>query len=189
MSAKNVDGISADPQPRSGDRSLVNCVADRCVRRACAFGPHVALCGKTCEQVVASGKNCGNRALRNGLLDGLQVLRPRMQKEMNVGVDQPRQQRSISEFYDLNSRRMLHRRTNLGDPLSLHEHFAGRDDLPSLDVQQSRGMEYNCVRRRGRRWRLCPCRGKENATVIAQSQRRRKSVSSLHRYRILASYG
>jgi hypothetical protein len=54
MPSKNVNGVSADAQPRSRNQSLIDCVADCGISRARAFGPHVTLGGEACHEVRPS---------------------------------------------------------------------------------------------------------------------------------------
>ena len=55
------------------------------------------------QQVVAGGNGRNDGALRHGLFDGLKVLRTRMEEEMNVRVDQARQQGGIAKIDDFRS--------------------------------------------------------------------------------------
>jgi hypothetical protein len=70
-----------------------------------------------------------------------------MQKEMNVRIDQSRQQRAISQIDDLCSSRTLHGRANLDDALALDQYLAGLDDASVLHVEQPCRVQYDGMRR------------------------------------------
>src|SRR5438067_5001950 len=53
MSAEDVDRISTDAQPRSGDEASINRVAYGGVGRTGAFGAHIALGSETRQEVIS----------------------------------------------------------------------------------------------------------------------------------------
>ena len=67
MSAKNVDGISADAQPRTRDVAIVDCVAHCGVGGARTFSSHVALSREASHQISLCSQCRHNRALRHRL--------------------------------------------------------------------------------------------------------------------------
>ncbi len=91
MPAEDVDGIAADAQARSRNLAVIDGVAHRGVGRARAFGAHIALRGESGHQIVAGGEQGDDGPLRHRLLDCLQILRARMQEQVHMCVDQPRQ--------------------------------------------------------------------------------------------------
>ena len=118
VAAQNVDGVAADAQPRPGNQSLIDGVADRRVGGAGAFGPHVALGGEAGHQVSLGGQCREDRALRHGLLHRLQILRAGMQEQMHVRVDQAGHQRHVAEIDDLRTGGMVYRRADFDDTLA-----------------------------------------------------------------------
>jgi hypothetical protein len=113
VAAENVDGVSADAQARSGEQTVVDSVAHGRIRRTGPFCTEIALGGKTSHQIIASGNQGRDRALRHRLLNGLQVLSARMQEKVDVRVDQAGQERCVAEVDNLRSGRTLYGRTNL----------------------------------------------------------------------------
>ena len=129
-----------------GIYALVDGIAHRCIGRTRALGSHVAFCGEACHQVIPRGEHRDDGALRHGLFDRLQVFRARMQKQMDVRVDEPRQQRAVTKVDDFRSGRMRHGRANVDYPLPLDEHLAGTNDPSGLDIEQTSGMQNNGAR-------------------------------------------
>ena len=107
VAAEDVDGVAADAQPRAGNAAFVNGIANGGIGRARAFGAHVALRGEAGHQVVARGQRSRDGALRHRFLHGLQIFRAGMQKQMDVGIDQPGKQRAIAQVDDFRAGRML----------------------------------------------------------------------------------
>src|SRR5690242_1992180 len=71
--AENVDGIAAYSKPWSGNGAAIDGVANGSIGGSGAFGAHVAFGGEAGHQIVSRGESSDDRALRDGLLDGLQI--------------------------------------------------------------------------------------------------------------------
>ena len=149
MAAENVDGVAADAQTGAGNLAAVDGVAHGGVGRACAFGAHVTFCGEAGHQIITSGERGHDGALRDGFLDGLQVLGAGMEEEMHVSVDETGEQRGITEVEDLRALRMLDGGSDFDDALTLHEDFAGRENFAGVDFEETRGVEHDGLRWRG----------------------------------------
>jgi len=96
VAAENVNGVSADSEPRSRNFSVIDGIAYSSVSLPRAFRPHVALGSESSHQIVAGRQYCHDGALGHRFLHGLQVFRSRMKKEMDMRVDQTRQQSAIA---------------------------------------------------------------------------------------------
>ena len=110
-----------------GNAAFVDGIADRRVGRTRALGPHIALGGESRHQVVARRQRRRDRALRDGLLHGLQIFRAGMEKKMDMGVDQSGQECAIAQVDDFGAGGMLDRCAHLDDALALDENFAWLD--------------------------------------------------------------
>ena len=141
MASQNVDGIAADPHAWAGDKAVIDGVAHSGVGCARALGSHVALGGEAGHQIIARGKSRDDGALRDGFLDGLQILGAGMQEKMHMRIDQARQQRGVAEIDDLRAGGMCHRGTDGADAVALNQNLAGCGDVAGLDVEQARGVE------------------------------------------------
>jgi len=148
VAAQNIDGIAADAQTRPGNLAAVDGVADGGVGGTSAFRAHVAFGGEAGQQIIASGKRGHDGALRDGLLDSLQVFRTRMEEEMDVDVDQAGKQRGVAEVNDLGTLRMLDDGADFDDAIALHENFSGRDNFAGIDFEKTRGVEHDGSLRR-----------------------------------------
>ena len=91
-----------------GKEAPVDGFAHGRVRRARALRAQIAFGGKASHQVIVRGHKGRDRALRHGLLNGLQILGARMQEEVDVRIDQAGQERCVAEVDDLRSRRTLY---------------------------------------------------------------------------------
>ena len=83
--------------------------------------------------------------MRHRFFYGLQVFGAGMQKKMHVNVDEPGQQRRITEIDDHRVRRVRYRGADGQYAIALDEDFAGRNDTPGVDFEQVRGMQNNRV--------------------------------------------
>ncbi len=101
VAAEDVDGVAADAQPRPGNQTGIDRIANGGVGRARAFGAHVALGGEAGHQVVLGGQRRQDRALRHRFLHRLQIFRAGMQEQMDVRVDQPGHERDVAQVDDL----------------------------------------------------------------------------------------
>ena len=106
MAAQDIDGVAADAQARSRNQPAIDGVAHGGIGGARAFGAHVALGGEAGHQVGLGGQHGQDGPLRHGFLDGLQILRAGMQKQVHMRVDQARQQRAVAQVDNLRAWRM-----------------------------------------------------------------------------------
>ena len=67
-----------------------------------------------------------------------------------MSINQARQQRRVAQVDDLGSLWMFDGRTNFHDAILLHQHFAGSDYFPVLDIEEARGVQNDGVF--GGRW-------------------------------------
>ena len=132
-----------------GNQPLIDGIAHGGIGRAGAFRAHVALGGEAGHQVVAGGQHGEDGALRNGFLNGLQVLRAGMQEQVHMRVDQAGQQRAIAQVDDLRAGRMGDRGAGFDDAVVLHQHLTGRKIAPGFDIQHARRVQHDGVFRRG----------------------------------------
>ena len=88
VAAENIDGIAANAQARARNEALIDRVAHGGVGGARAFGSHVALGREAGHQIGTRGERGSDGALRDGFLDGLQILGAGMQEQVHMGVDQ-----------------------------------------------------------------------------------------------------
>ena len=58
-------------------------------------------------------------------------------------VDQPRQERPVSQIDHLRARRTLDSGSRFRNLLALHQHLARLDDPPILHIQQPSRMQHN----------------------------------------------
>ena len=143
MPAHNADRVPAHPHPRPRNQPRIDRIANRRVRRTRTLRPHVAFSGKSGHQIVARRKLGKNRPLRDRLLNRLQVLRTRMQKQMHMRIDQPRHQRRIAQVDHLRPRRTRHRSPRLYNLVAFNQHLTRRNNLPRRHIQQPRRMKHN----------------------------------------------
>ena len=128
--AEDVNGVAADAQPRSGNESLIDGVAHRCVAEP---APSVPISRSAVKPAIRSAlAACSARIVRHGtgLLDRLQVFGARMQKQMYVRVDQAGQQRCVAEVDHLRSLRVVDRSAYGFDPFAFNEDLAGLSTWP-----------------------------------------------------------
>ena len=141
VSAEDVDRIAAHAHARPGNQAAVDGVAHGHVRALGTLGSHVALGGKSGHHVGFGSSGGHQYALRNGLLDGLQVLRAGMQEEMHVRIDKTGHQRGVAEVDHHRARWMADVLAGLNDLVAGDEHLTGRDDLARSDIEQPRGVQ------------------------------------------------
>ena len=146
VSAENVDGVTADAQPRTGNLILIDSVADGGVRGAGALGSHVALSGESSEKVVARSEGGHDGALRNRFLDGLQIFGAGVKEEVNVSIDQPGKKGSVAEVDDFGAGRARDFGGNFDNGVARNQDFAGSHDVAGFNVKQARGMKDDLVR-------------------------------------------
>src|SRR5437867_5778188 len=96
MSAEKIDRVSADSQARPWDLPTVNGIAHRSVSRAGAFRSHIALGREAGHEIVSGRKRRHDCSLWHGFLNSLQVFRAGMQEQMDMRINQSRQQRAIA---------------------------------------------------------------------------------------------
>jgi hypothetical protein len=164
VAAQNVDGVAADAQARAGNETLVDGIADGCVGRSRALGPHIALGGEACQQIGFGGLGGQQRAPGNRFLYGLQVFGAGVQKEMDVRVDEAGEQSGVAEIEDPSALRMLNRDADSADAVALDQDFARLKESASVHLEQARGVEDDgrCIGLlRGGEWRSY--RAKQNA--------------------------
>ena len=94
------------------------------------------------------GEQRKNGALRNGFLNGLQIFRAGMEKEMDVRVNQAGHERDVAEVNYFRAARMRDGCANFGDARSLDKNFAGRDNFAGLDIEVDGRREGWCRVRR-----------------------------------------
>ena len=90
VSTENVDRIAADAQPRARDQTGIDRISHSCVGRSGAFRSHVAFGSESSHQVSLGRQRRQDGALRNRLLDRLQIFRAGVQEQVNMRVDQAR---------------------------------------------------------------------------------------------------
>src|SRR5579859_493104 len=77
---EDVNSIAADAQPRARNEPLIDRVAHGGRCRARAFRAHISFRREAGHKIVAGRERSRNGSLRDGLLNGLQILRSGMQK-------------------------------------------------------------------------------------------------------------
>src|SRR4029077_9875571 len=112
------------------------------------FRPHVALSSKSSHQIVPRCQRRHNGPLWHRFLYCLQVFSSGMQKEMDVGVNQTRQQSAIAKVDNSRASWVFNRRARFDDATSLYEYFAPRDNASAIDIKQACGVQdsYSCGR-------------------------------------------
>ncbi len=139
MPTENADRVPAHPHPRPRNQPRIDRVANRRVRRTSALRPHVAFSGKPGHQIVARRKLGKNRPLRDRLLNRLQVLRARMQKQMHMRIDQPRHKGHIAKVDHLRPSWPSHGSTHLRNLVPLNQNLTRRNNLShSSHIQHPR---------------------------------------------------
>jgi hypothetical protein len=147
VAAENVDGVAADAQPRAGNAAFINRIADGGVRRARAFGAHVALGGEAGHQVVAGRESCRDGALRHRFLHGLKIFRAGMKKKMDVGIDQTGKKCAIAQIDDFGASRTLDCSPDFDDAFALHQDLPWLEHAPGLDIEQARRVQHDWMGR------------------------------------------
>ena len=154
MASENADGVAADAHARAGNQSGVDGVAHGGVRRARAFGSHVALGGEARHQIVA-GRDFGeDRALGYGFDDGLQVLGSGMEEKMDVDVDEPGHQSCRAQIDHRGAPGMGDRGTSFNNAIAAHQHLAGADEGAMFHIEDVGGMEHDGIASRNGGGRL-----------------------------------
>ena len=141
VAAENVDGVAAHAQPGAENESLVDGVADGGIGRTGALCSHIALGGEPGHQVCPGGLDGENCSPGHRLDHGLQVLGPGMQKEVNVGVNQPGEEGYIAQVDDLGALRTIYRSADGADAFALDQDFARLDQPSRVDLEEPGGME------------------------------------------------
>ncbi|MGC2802115.1 MAG: hypothetical protein WCA41_09780, partial [Candidatus Acidiferrum sp.] len=80
--------------------------------------------------------------------DGLQIFGARMEKKMNVSIDEARQESGVAEVHDFSALWMLHGGTDFDDAGALDKDFSRRDYFASFNLEEARGVQNNDVLRR-----------------------------------------
>lgn len=172
VAAEDVDGVAGDSHTRAGDEAVVDRVAHGDVGALGSFGTHVAL-GSEAGQDVGFGCCCGfKRALRDGLLDGLEVFGAGVQEEMDVRVDEAGHQRGVAEIDDRSAIGMRDVLAGFADVVADDENLAWGVDLAGGDVEDA-GRVQNGRGGRGLLGRLL-CSDKERK----ENRRRGKNKRS-----------
>jgi hypothetical protein len=141
VAAEDVNGIAADAQAGTGDEALIDCVANGGVSGACALSAHVSLGGESGEEVGFGGFSGDEGAPGDGFLDGLQVFRAGMEEEMDVGVDEAREQGNVAEVDDFGVLGMVDGCGDGADAVAFDEDFAGLEDCAGVDLEEAGGVE------------------------------------------------
>ena len=141
VASEDVDGIAADAQAWTGDEAGVDGVAHGGIGRAGTFGAHIALGSKTSEKIIARGQGGDDGTLRDGFLNGLQILGTGMEEEMDMRVDEAGEESDVTEIEDLRGSGMLDALSNFDDSVRLNQNFAGGNDFACLDVEETCGVE------------------------------------------------
>ncbi len=175
VATQDVDGIAAKAQPRSGNKPLVNGVADGGVSRACALGTHVPFGGIAGQKVSFGGERGHDHPLGHGFHHSLQIFGSGVEEEMDVGVDQSGHQRGIAKIDGLRSSRVSYRGAGGDNLLPFDQDFSGGKDAAGFDVEQARGMENDGMRRS-----RSLCQGKRREQEAGKDYSANVVVSSLH---------
>ena len=146
VAPENIDGIAADAQARARDQPGIDGIAHSGIGGSCALCPHIAFGGEAGHEVGLRRQRCQDGALRYRFFHGLQIFRARMQKQVDMRVNQPRHQGYIAEVDDLCPSRTADLRAGLGNALALNQHFARTNDLSTLNVEHSRCMQHDGLR-------------------------------------------
>jgi hypothetical protein len=64
-----------------------------------------------------------------------------MQEEMDVGIDQPGEQRGVAEVDDSGALGMIHRGGDGANAIPFDQYFAGLEQGSGIDLEQARGVE------------------------------------------------
>ncbi len=70
-----------------------------------------------------------------------------MQKQVDMCINQTRQQRGVTQVDHLRPGRMRHGGAHGCDALADHQHFSRRDHPPCVDFQQVRRVQHYGTRR------------------------------------------
>ena len=146
VAAQQVDGIAADAQTRAGDQAPVDGVAHGGIGRTGAFGAHIALGSEAGHQVILRGQDGDDGSLWHGFLHGLQIFRAGVQEQVNVRVNESRQQRAGAQVDGFGAGWMSNGSPGFHDAAVAHQHLSGRDDAAGFDVDQPGGMQHNGAR-------------------------------------------
>src|SRR6185312_4515524 len=149
-----------DEQMRTGNHAVIDRLLHLHVGVTRALGAEVTQCGEARHQRVAHVVDRFDGAIRQRLLQHLiipQRLVIRMQEDVRVRVDQPRQQRGAGQVDGLRIRRQLDRiaRPDRGDLVAFHQHRPARVRRFAARVEHAVGGEQVYARRRLRaeHWR------------------------------------
>ena len=142
MPARQIDRIATHAHPRPRNQPVIDRIPHRHIRAPRTFAPHVPLSGKARHQILLRRTRSNQRPLRHTLLHRLQILRPRMQKQMHMRIDHPRHQRRISQVDHLRPGRPIHMRPNRNNPIPLHQHLTRRHNPSTRHIQHPRRMQH-----------------------------------------------
>jgi hypothetical protein len=155
VAAEDVDGVAADAQARTGNFAAIDGVADGGVCGASAFSAHIAFGGETGQEIGTGGEGGCNGALRDGFHDRLQIFGAGMEEEVDVRVNQAREESGVAEIYDFCASWPHDFCTDFFYGVALDEDFAGGGDAAGFYVEEAGGVEDDGVRGcRGLRLRL-----------------------------------
>ena len=150
MAAENAYGVAAHRHARAGNQSRVDGIAHGGIGRARALGAHVAL-GREARHQIVAGRDFGkDGALGHGFDNRLQIFGSRMQKKMDVGVDQPRHQGCRAQIDHRRSAGMGDRGASLNNAIAAHQHLSRANKRAMLHIEDVGGMEHDNIARGSR---------------------------------------
>ena len=97
---------------------------------------------KPAMRSALAGRGGDERALGDGLFDGLEGFVAGVEEEMHVRVDEAGHERGVAEVDDLRAGGMRDVRSGLGDAVARNQDFARREDFAGGDIEDARGVQY-----------------------------------------------
>ncbi len=177
VSSEDVDRVAADTQARSRDNPPIDGVAYRCVGGACSLRAHIALGGEARHQVGLCRLLGKNHSPWYRFFDRLQIFGTRMQKEVNMRVDQTRCQCRITKVDYAGILRMLNGLAHFANAFALDEDFSRLQYAARIHLEQSRGMQND-----GSCWLLGECDACAKESAEAQDADAESSFSHGYEY-------
>ena len=128
MAAQDIDCVAADTQPRSGYESLDRWhPAQRC---RLTPAPSVPISRSAVKPAIRSSRAARTARMVRCGTDSSTVCRssaPGMQEQMNMRINQARQQRVVAEIDQLGAGRMLYAAAHRHDAIAFYEDFTWGD--------------------------------------------------------------
>ncbi len=142
VSAQNVDRVATHAHTRPWNQTLINGVTNCRIGGARAFRAHIAFSGVSGHQVIFCGLLGKNDSCGDRLFHRLQILCARMEKQVNMHIDQPGQKRCIAQVDHLRRRRMFDGLAHRTNALAFNQHFTRLQYCACVDLQQACRVQH-----------------------------------------------